>query len=175
MPVTLSRAAQTSSGPARLTAPGSLGSAWDIVIAAGGLDDADAAAITDPATQIDAESAGDHYDLQPAAGEGLLLAMAYPAAVTAITTQLQVNVFGFDGAYWHRLKDAAGNTAITLTAAPSTDVQSTVGGVTHKVTQPVVIPDAHASRTLRFGVIVALAGTTPIGNEPAAMLLAKVI
>lgn len=155
-----------------LYAPASTTMAWETAIAAGGVDDQDAATITNPTTQITAST---RYLLtlpanKQGAGTFITVRLAYDDGLTGITDPV-IAVFGRMDAsdVWMRLPNRAGGSTCTLTTA-ATDV--TDGTLLY------TMPSAETSTFYRFGCEQFLVGVeTPLagtGTTSNAIVQVKV-
>jgi hypothetical protein len=107
------------------TSPSSLGAAWQTIIAVGGMDDQDAATITNPDTEI---TDATRRILKRDKGRGTLLRlrMGYDDGDTPSADPV-VKVFGRtmdaagDYSAWQNLVNEAGDTTATLTTAVASD------------------------------------------------------
>lgn len=146
-------------------APVSLFSPWYAAIAATGVDDQDAATITNPTTQITAST---RKLLRRSSGSLLTFSLQYDRTLTSITAPV-IKVFGrkragdgeSDGR-WELLKNKNGDLAITLTPA-STDVDDgTYKYTTVDMTNHVV--DTQGCDEFLVGIETALAGSTGVAT-----------
>lgn len=152
--------------------PFSLTSQWETLVEAGGVNVADAAAITNPATQI-VRSTTRPFSRD---GEGttLLLKLRYDAGLSGTITSPIVQVFGktlTDD--YDVIETREGVSLVTLNIAPTTDVLNAAG--TFKYTRPKFVRisfDCLGCLDFLVGVTVALAGTGTVNN---ATILGKIV
>lgn len=154
--------------PISVTAP------WQNVIDAGGMDDQDAATITNPTTQITASTR--HIYQRKGAGTNLILRLVYDDALTAITDPV-VKVFGrANGSeVWQLLKNGASGITTTITTQASDDGATDVTDGTYLYTTPDFATqaiDCLGCDEILVGVQTILAGT---GTVTTAYLQAKII
>jgi hypothetical protein len=158
--------------------PVSASSKWFTVITAGGMDDQDAATITNPTTEITLSTRnivlrGWQDDGTDGPNEGVLLIvrLAYDDGLTSITDPV-IKVFGRDNddEVWTLLETVGGTVTATIATA-ATDV--TDGTMLY--TTPDLSADAwdtQGCRQILIGVETALAGT---GTVTTAYLQAKLL
>lgn len=143
--------------------PVSLTSIWQTVITAGGPAAQDAATITNPDTQITAATRSIFN--RGGGGTILLIRLGYDDGLTLITNPI-IKVFGRTASTepWMVLKDAAGNIAITLTTATTTDV--TDGTLFYTAADVATASvDCLGCDEILIGVQTALAGTGVTNNS----------
>lgn len=154
----------------RSTTPVSITSGWSTVIDALGMDDVDAATITNPTTEIILSTR--HRLHRKGIGTTLLLRMGYDDGLTSITDPV-VKVFGKTGTseIWTLLKSNAPALTGTLTTALTTDV--TDGTYLYTTPDPIALGwDCLGCDYLLVGIQTALAGTGTVTN---AFLQAKIV
>lgn len=146
-------------GYAMSAAPMSIRSAWSLLIAAGGLDDADNAGsrVIDP-TAVDTEDAGDHYELPMKNATYVQFAVLYPRNANAVNTQLVIQAFGQDGlGVWTPLHeiDLPDHQEVEATVSPGSDTYCSFNGSDYKVGS-IVTFDADRASIVRPAVKTAL-------------------
>lgn len=149
-------------------APCSISGPWITVIDAGGMDDQDAATITNPDTQIILSTR--HEIIRGLVGTLLLLRLVYDDGLTLITNPV-VKVFGRTGSQaWQLLKTGAGALTATLTTAATDTTDGTYLYTTPELNSQTW--DCLGCERLLVGIETALAGTGTVTN---AYLEAKII
>lgn len=153
-------------------APMSATSGWFSVIDAGGMDDQDAATITNPTTQITASTR--HLIYRNAFGTNLMLRMGYDDGLTTVTDPV-VKVFGRTGntEIWQLLKTRSGAITGTITTQASDDGATDVTDGTYLYTTPdydATTWDCFGCEYILVGVQTVLAGT---GTVTTAFLQGK--
>lgn len=161
--------------PRSIVYPASIKTGWQTVIDAGGMDDADADPITDPATDIDGT---DHHDLTGFEGTTLKVRMAYDDGVSGTITSPIIQVFGRyedpDGSNagdWMELENGSGDIEVTLTVDTTNDASDGTLNFT-RVRANTHSFDVQGCARIRIGVNTAFAAT---GTVTTAYLEAKVI
>lgn len=161
MPIGLSVVASSVSPRGETVRSASIVSKWRGVIDAGGPAVQDNASITNPTTQIIAETR--HIFVLDNAGSFVCLRLAYDDGLTSITNPI-VKVFGRTGAdVWQILKTRAGSITGTLTTA-ATDVTDGTLCYTTPDSQSTTW-DCLGCEEILVGVETALAGTGTTSNS----------
>lgn len=154
--------------------PCSINSHWETAIDAGGMDDQDAAVITNPDTQIILSTR--HPIHKGLVGTQLLFRLVYDDGLTAITDPI-VKWFGRtgDSQVWQLLKNRSGGITTTITTQASDDGATDVTDGTFLYTTPdyeTQAIDCLGCDTFFVGLETALAGT---GDVTTAFLQVKSI
>lgn len=163
------------SGPAainsfvkEIVAPCSLTQNWTTAISAGGPAVQDSASITNPTTQITADTRV--LLRRGGVGTSLILRLAYDDGLTSITNPV-VKVFGRTGNdVWQALRNKSGSLTTTLTTA-ATDTTDGTLLYTNPAFDTEAI-DCLGCDEILVGVETALAGT---GTTSNAVIQAKII
>lgn len=150
--------------------PQSMTARWNTVIDAGGLDDADAATITDPDAEI--TTSNRHILNRQGKGTLLLLRAVYDDGVSGVTSPV-VQVFGRadDSEPWTCLANKAGDFKVTITFDTTNDASNGTLNFTNPDWTNHVW-DCQGCEQLLVGVATAASGT---GTFTTAYLEAKVI
>lgn len=150
---------------------------WVTVIDAGGVATADAAIINNPDTQITA-STRHPFRRGGASGTALAVRLKYSAGLTGITNPV-IKVFGralrapggISPDQWEIIANEAGEQAVTIATAPTTDVTDGTFKWSHPDAAKAVF-DLRGCEEFLIGVQTALAGT---GDVSTATLEVKLI
>ena len=141
---------------------------WDVAVTAGGPAVQDAATITNPTAQIGSAKIPINT---LRGGSHVIVRLGYDDALSTITNPT-IKVFGRTGTdVWQILRNRAGNIAVAIPTAPSTDV--TDGTLLYTTPEFSALAwELLGCEQIVIGVQIALAGTGVVNNS---IIQAKII
>ncbi len=155
----------------KLTRPAQLTSRWRTIIDAGGMDNQDAATITDPDAEITESTT--HILKVGEVGTTLRLRLRYDDGTSSVTNDAVIKVFGRHSSAdpWQNLENRGGAITTTMTIATTTDVSDGTDNFT-AVDATDHAWDLDGCDEVLVGVVTLL---NTNGNDALASLEAKVI